>query len=434
MTTTLAGEPKPRDPKFLIDLVWNFGSLGIIAVSGLAMNIVIARYYGPAVVGVFGTVLAIFAIAGQAAVGGFVYSLLHYLPRFPDEPETRHKVTATAIGATIILATVVSLALWLASEPVAALLDSPDLGRGLRLVAPAVFMFAINKCLLFTLNGRRRMRLFAVGQSLRVVTYLSVLVAFAASGVDGTYVPAALAVGEAVLLVFLLATVGHDLAVSPRLFDREWIGRIFRFGRNGYLIGFLADINIKVDVIMLGYFMDDRQVGYYVFMAMFAEGMGQLSGVLQNNLNPLIARLSHEERLHQVADYVRRLHVYFLPAMIVAAAVSTLLLPFISDLLTGDPSFGAWWPVFAVLAGGIAITSGVMPMVMVLTQVGRPELQAVFFATLIVINIGLNLALIPLLGIIGAACATTVTNLLAVGLLFGLFRRATGYSMWRRRS
>ena len=55
------------DRKFINDVAWSYGSLGVVALSGLVLNVAIARYYGPKTLGVFGQVVVWLTIAAQVA-------------------------------------------------------------------------------------------------------------------------------------------------------------------------------------------------------------------------------------------------------------------------------------------------------------------------------------------------------------------------------
>ena len=65
--------------KFTSDLIWNFFSLGILACSGIIINIFIARYYGSSYLGVFNQVFAIYILLSQFAIGGVHFSTLKHI-------------------------------------------------------------------------------------------------------------------------------------------------------------------------------------------------------------------------------------------------------------------------------------------------------------------------------------------------------------------
>lgn len=423
-------QPNQLDRKFISDVAWNVVSLGVIGIAGLTLNIIIARYYGPSTLGSFGQVFAFLIIAAQAGVGGFVFGILHYLPRVAKGSPSQDAVFASALYPTMALAAVVAIGVWLLSGILGDLLGSPSTGVGLQLVSPAIFLFAVNKCLLFGLNALRSMRLFAMGQALRLLLYLAAALALIAAGADGVLLPLCFPIGEFLLMVVLIFASRRQLTWSVRSIDRAWMLRLVRYGRDGFFIGLLFDINLKVDIIMLGFFLSDGEVGLYVFMALFADGFAQLPVILQNNLNPLLSRVLHEKPPGSIRPYLLRLHLYFVPPMMLVALGTTLLLPQLSFLLTGDPVFGAAWPLFAILATGIALTSGVSPLFFVFNQAGRPDLQTIFLLFSIVVNVLGNLILISLFGLTGAALATTLTAVSMVPISVLLYRRATGLWLW----
>ena len=81
------------------------------------------------------------------------------------------------------------------------------------------------------------------------------------------------------------------------------------------------------------------------------------------------------------------------------------------------------WAIYAILALGIAASSGHQPFLMLFSQLGRPGTQTLFIAGVFLSNVLLNLALIPWLGLYGAALATALSFLVLAGLLTWLARR-----------
>src|SRR5690606_15626311 len=113
-------------------------------------------------------------------------------------------------------------------------------------------------------------------QALRVVAYLLALSALLIFEVGGDYVPIVLLVGEITLMLFLLPFIRGSFRLVLGLPDKTWTAALAVFGRDGFLIGLLADVLVKVDIIMLGFYVSDSDLGLYVFMALFAEGLGQI--------------------------------------------------------------------------------------------------------------------------------------------------------------
>ena len=182
------------------------------------------------------------------------------------------------------------------------------------------------------------------------------------------FFPLSFTLGEGLLTIFLISSAHRRLSWRLEAIDAiPGVFRLMRHSRDGFFIGILADINFKVDVIVLGYFLSDAAVGLYILMAMFADGFAQLPVVLQNILYPLLSKFRDLEPRKSVRPYLVRLHLYVVPVMLLIAGIATLILPSLADFLTGDPKFGAaCCRKIAILATGIAITSGFSPLFFVL--------------------------------------------------------------------
>lgn len=76
-----------------------------------------------------------------------------------------------------------------------------------------------------------------------------------------------------------------------------------------------------------------------------------------------------------------------------------------------------------MLTAGLILVSGFLPLEMILVQGGRPGTYTLWKTATVLANAMLNLALVPLLGALGAACGTAGSYLLSAVLLKLLVRR-----------
>lgn len=172
----------------------------------------------------------------------------------------------------------------------------------------------------------------------------------------------------------------------------------------------LLDANTRLDVLMLGIFASDRVVGIYSFASMLADGFKQLPVVLRTNINPILTRYRFTRSAVELENMVKRVrkmcYILLVPAGIFAMACFPLLVHVFSlsgELLTG-------WPVFMVLLSGLILSSGYLPFQMILNQAGKPLYQTLLLLFIFLTNFILNLALIPVLGMMGAAMATGISS------------------------
>lgn len=413
------------DARLRRDVAWNLVPVALLAVVGLGLSFAIARVWGAAAYGVFNLVsTAYFAFAVLGACG-LQYAVLRAIAEAPDEPDRVAAVVVGALIPTAVLAAVTT-ALFLALRPaLARWLDSPEVAEGMTWAAPALACFSLNKVLFGVVNGLRRMRAFAIYTSLRYVLIAGGLAIAYASELHAAALPGIWSFAEAGVLLALVGELVATVRLSRAAGWPAWARRHLDFGARGVVATLAYELNTKLDVWMVGVLVADKAaVGIYALAAALNEGVAQLAQVLQNNLDPVIARtLGNGGALH---DLVRRTRRWFVPALAATCALAALVYPVLIPRLIGDPAFAAGAVPFAILMAGVALASPMLPFAHVLLMAKRPGWHTVLLVITIAINIAGNAALIPRLGIAGAAASTAGTLIASMLLLRGLARRRAG--------
>jgi O-antigen/teichoic acid export membrane protein len=94
----------PSREKFRSDVAWNFASLAFLGVSGLGLNVLIGRTFGPADLGIFNQVWAVYIFFSQLAVGGIDLSVLKEVAAHRDDRERVFEISLGALLPAILLA------------------------------------------------------------------------------------------------------------------------------------------------------------------------------------------------------------------------------------------------------------------------------------------------------------------------------------------
>lgn len=413
--------------KFGRDLAFNLGAFAIMGLAGIAMNVIIGRYYGAAALGVFNQLFAVHIVLSQVAVLGVHFSVLRYVPEFVHDARTCGAIVGTGLLAAALPAITITLFAWALTDYTASLFDSADVQRGMPWIVATVWVFASNKVLMNALNGAREMRSFAVAQGGRFVLMLGLLAWLVSVHAPADRLVAVIFGAEAVLLLYLGYGCARRFQINLTSW-RVWLRRHLAFGVKGFLSGSMSELNSRVDVLILGIFAADGVVGVYSFAATVAEGLSQLPIVLRNNLNPLLTQAftrGDRMRLREMAVKARR-GTYL--AMTAILAIAMIVFPFFVDLAVGG-GFGTASVLFAILCVGLWIGCGYLPLDMYLAQCGYPGWQSGFKAAVLVTNVVLNLALIPLYGGLGAAIAMALTWALSALYVRHLGRKATGVAI-----
>ena len=406
--------------KFSQDVIWNLASLAILGASGVLLNIIIARYADAATLGVFNQVFAVYIFLSQLCVGGVHFSVLKYISERPEDRTHCSVVANAGLFSALVLSSLVLALIYPASNLIAGVLQSPGVGVGLEYALPGLIVFSLNKVLLSTLNGVRAMRAFAIGQSCRFLGILVVVFLILHQGYDSNLLPLALSLSELVLFLGLAAFTHTQVA---KLFCwqgiKQWVSKHFSFGLRGFLSGVFTEVNTRVDILMLGLFLDDASVGVYSFAALLAEGVSQIPYVIRRNVDPIVGKHLAKDEREEIEQFAVKLKQVLLPAMIGISIIGIVVYPFILPYLTGGNAYTASVPVFTILLIAIALNAPFRAFLGIILQGGKPGTFTVFVGLLVLSNVVLNLILISSLGVNGAAIATGSVYLLeAFGIVY----------------
>lgn len=414
----------------------NIGSVGVIGIAGFALNLGLARAYGLAGLGVFSQALTLFLILGQACAGGFAFSTLHHFSTVgPASPGARSYLLAMAIPVASfggIIATV----LWLFADVIGSIFGSDSVTAILPSVGVATLLFGLNKVGGMALNGMGHLKAFAFTQALRLPLMLASLIVLVWQGAPLEDIGWIFVASEVILLGMVICLL---IGFTPRtpLSFRKIITVVHtesHRGWRGFMIGLLADTNAKLDILVLSVFLSDRLVGIYAFGALFAEGLRMLVAAVQNVINPSLTGIV-ARRDQRGLDHIRRqLALLGRPALLLAAGLGALFMLMIApDLMKVDDNRNSTL-IFAVIALGTITAAPAIALNQIFSQSGAPLLQTSFYAALAVTNLILNLAMVPWLGMIGAALATAFVEVMQWVLLDRLLRRHLGLRLLGRTS
>ena len=399
--------------KFGSDVVWSLTSFAVLALAGVAANVLIVNLSTAAAFGAFMQVYAVYMAGSQIAVGAVHLSVLKYVSHHRADQDQIAVIIAGGLATATLFALVVVALGYAGRGLIAAFLDSPAVADGLLWALPGVFFFSLNKTLLNAINAVRRIRTLATLGMLRYALILSGIVVILTSGVDWRILPVSLSAAE--LTLFAVIIIYTQLRLVRLRFDRRlggWIAAHVSFGLRGFASGLFATINTRVDVLMLGHFLDDATVGVYAFASQVADGIYQISFYIRNNVDPILGESFADGTPERIRELGVRVRKFFYPLMAAVGIAALGGYPILLKLAVPNPIYFQSWGALAILAVGIVASSGYKPFAGIFLQAGRPGLSALITLGLVVGNVILNLALIPSLGIYGAATATATIYLL----------------------
>lgn len=406
--------------KLTKDFIWNITSYVILGISGILINIILASYYDSEILGLFNLYYALFIFLSQLVGAGIHFSVLKSISQFTDSQDQKD-ILVNGLIAIILNAVVWLFFIYIIRTLFKGLFTKEEYIDLFIFLIPALFFFVLNKVFLSFRNAKKQMKFFAFFSALRpllMVFSLGLLILFKT---NPTKCITIFLYSEFILFFFLLLTTLKVLT-GARI-SKKWILLHFNHGYKSAIGSVLIDVNTRVDVLMLGYFMNEKMVGIYSFASMIADGFNQLPIVFRSIINPYLTEgyfsKNKDDLRRKIVDGRNLTYKILVPLGFLLIIIYPLALKIFGY---SDEYSGSNWP-FAILLSGTLISIGYAPFLMIFNQTGHPALQSLLYFLIFATNLILNILLIPITGIYGAAIGTAISYALTFVFIKVLTRK-----------
>jgi O-antigen/teichoic acid export membrane protein len=406
---------------------------------------VITLLCGADVQGLYTTAWAVCSTLNKLARFGLLRSVVHYVTAARSVPDSERRHEHAALGAGLLIAAVASgavvLSAHLAADHIAAFYQKP-IARAIRIMAFTAPFVAFAWVLTSATRALRIMRYEVYVRS--VGGPLILFIGGAAVGLAGFGL-------EAIAWVQLTMAVGN-LAHAVIYFRRHFsfgdsaaaIGRptplraMLRFGLPVTLTDLVYSLLVQLDVLMLAKYTDAATVGIYVLSRRLASAVLKAPQAFDAIFSSVVSELSlqqrHAELGKRFVTVTRWIFTVNLPIAVCMLLIADPILQLLgSSKLAVAADLQMAIEVLFVLCVGMMIQSVFAVAEPLLAMSGRPGVNLVNNVIWLALNFALNLWLIEIYGIVGAAfgaaVAMVVVALLRVGEVYALrkvlpFRRS----------
>lgn len=370
----------------------------------------IALVLGRRDVGRYGECFALLSLLGLLSLCGFRSALTRFIAMHlvdDDSPRLRGTVRL-GMGLSIASSALLGLLLVVAAHPIAGVFHDDGLVTGIRLTGLTLPAATISDAALAATQGWRTQRPFTyIGRIYEPVVRLG-LTAFALAmgwGLDGAFWALVIGAWSAALLA--LRALQVRMRNVPRVRPIYPLRDIFSFSMLSWVSAMAATGLIWADTLLLGIMTTAQQVGVYNVSTRLVTLAVFVMAPINASFAPHIAHLHHLGEREEVSrtygaatSWIVRLSV---PAFVA-------LLVFPKDLLhLFGSGFVAGATCTVVLACGQLVNAATGPCGSLLNMSGRVFVNMADTVASLVLNIALNLWLIPQHGIVGAAIAWSVS-------------------------
>lgn len=289
-------------------------------------------------------------------------------------------------------------------------------------------MIALPLGLLFSnlssvLQGLRRIGTLNVLNFLQKALMIPLLVLFVIWLKKG--VPGAIVASLAASFLILLATAWR-LRREGVDFRPRWNRRVIRptlgYGMKGYVGNMLQFFNYRLDSFIVNAFIGPAGVGIYGVSVTLAELLWHLPNSVGFVIFPKAAGTDHKD----MNRFTPRVFWIVLAVSLCGAVVLALLGRLAIHIIFSDRFMGAYMPLVALLPGVVLLGAGKV-LTNDIAGRGYPHYNSIVAGLALIVTIALDLILIPKMGVLGAALASTgaysLTFILAVVFYLIVSRR-----------
>ena len=371
---------------------------------GLGLNIFLARVLGPERNGFYNLALLVPLLASKFFDLGIPSANAYFLGRKEIPVMVAYRTTMRLWAVLSSLGTVVAVAVVLGYGTT----FFPGVPTTVLLVSLLIFPLTLGHVFLASLlrglqDFKQYNAVLLIGPLVTLVG-TAVLVWQLQWGVSGAL--AALAVGNLVQIGVAYAGVRTHQDKTTQMWSTTAYGRqAISYGWKVQLSTVVAFINYRVDIFLVNFFLNPASAGIYVIAVQLAERLWMLSQSVGVVVLPRLSALHNDEATRlRLTPLVTRW--VFLLSILMALGLTLLGLPFIEFVYGRDylPAYGALlW-----LLPGVILISGSRVLANDISARGRPELNMYTAWLVLVLNILMNVLLIPYYGINGAAMASTI--------------------------
>ena len=384
---------------FVLELSLSFGAKLLMA------RLLEKTSYGSVSLGI---VLA--ANASTILLFGLNVGMARYLPRI-DKRTKERGIIKTAFTATVPVAVIVAVVIFVLSDPIATVVfDDPSVASELAIFALAIPFAVMMKLGVGVIQGKKlalpKVLVRQITQPVSRFAFITLALWFglASVGVSWAYV-ASYAVA-AILAVYFVVRYASLPGTGPSVSMR---GELFSFSAPLAVssVTMLVFSGIGIDTLMLGYFGSTEAVANYNVVFPLANVLTLVFTSFAFLFMPVLSELHAEGRegeLHRLYTVVTKwiflgtLPIFLLFVLFPSEAIS----------YTFGGRYAEASATLKILAVGFFSHTLVGPNESTLNSIGATRRVMYDNVTAAVVNIIINLLLVPTYGIVGAAVGTTV--------------------------
>lgn len=404
---------------------------GLLCAQGLQMSflLVLTNVLGPDRAGVYFLAVAAFGLGSMFCLVGLNWAVIRLSNE--QESDAAARVQRTAFGIVAPLSVTVAAALFVFAPQIGSAFGDDRVATLLRIIAPVLPFQALMRMLNSTSQARKQMAPMVFTEKMLQPATLLVVFALSTIFIDDTRLAAVSFAISAVLgFVVALQLARPFLEFGSTRTGFDWPA--VKFAGPLALMNVVQFSALQLESLSLGLLGSSADVGVY-FLALRVTTFCSIILLAANAIfAPYISQLDAAAETSKLQALYRQVAQAVLGLSLVIGALVFLGGGILSRV--AGTGFEEAVPITRVLLLGQLASLIAGPAGLTLTMTGRSHLNLINSVTLLVFQIGLAVALIPRLGILGAAISAAAASVTVNTLRLVQLRRSVGIHPFDRRT
>ncbi len=403
-------------------------------------RVAIARTLGPAEYGLFSLALVISSLFITFSSLGLNEGLLRYIPLYRGKKEAA-KLTRL-IRSSFLILTLASVCagalLFIFARPIAlSFFHNQDLVIYLRFFSILIPLTTISNGLIYTLRAFEKMQVYALlNFIIPNITRVIFLAAFLFIGwKSGAIIASSLIAAGIVFLGAYLACkhlVIRLLKKSNAQSNPRILHEVLVYSWSAFLVIISAELLYWTDTFVIGYFKDATAVGYYNAALPIAALLTTIPMLFISLYFPLIVKAYARKNMIFIRELSKQVIKWILMLTIPLALLIIAFPNAFITILFGADYLAAKTSLQLLTVGAVFVSIGIIAGNLI-SMMGKPRILLAHISIGLLVNVVLDILLVPRYGISGAAFATMLVNILLMFSYFVQVKRQLGMFPFRRK-
>jgi len=399
--------------KITKDLIYTKLSFGSLVVSGLLSNFLISYFFGNEELGIYNLNLSLYLVLSQITVFGLHFSILKTIPAIKHEKSRISLEVSSNVSLSLAISIVVTLLLMQFAPLFGRMFGNEELVPLLRISSIGLIFFSFNKIMMHFMQGMRKILLFSSIQTVKYVLFFigNAYVCYFDRPI--THFGFVILLSEAAVTIlsilwYLIQGYSFKIPVSSLLHKH------YKFGKASFAGGIFGDLNAKINILLLGVFFEEDIVGVFSFSFMIGYGLYQLIINVRTNFNPILVEMFSNSDHIGIKKLLIKTSKIIYPATILFSTLIVGVFYIITGIYYVELNLLQGLGPLVIILLGIIIISPMIPFDNTFIVSGKPFYQTLQMLFAFSINLLGCVIFIPLLGMIGASIAFSLSTVMSV--------------------